>query len=643
MASSSLKQSILLLCAIGLGMALMWGWIKSSEKRNPSRLPPAVSKEQPKIVDQGLLRTDYHAIVIGINRYTHGWNSLKTAQNDAEQVADVLSKKYGFRTHLLLDEQATRKNVLLALDKAVELNDQDSLLIYYAGHGHYDEDLDEGFLIPSDAGVEDGSKEARTSWIWNSTLTKIMNASRARHILLISDSCYSGALFRSGDALSSSSRAHQWYKRAFSKPSRYLIASGDLERVQDSGGGRHSVFAHQVLHFLRYAEQPIFSASDLAHSIRSPVASQTGQHVRIGHLALAAHAGGEFVFIADPSLTSAHLLQSFPPTDTAAQGLPEPSEIVSLRRGYSEWDALADAESLARHGALRSAGIVVSQLATNSPSESLLSQAVRNLSSPSEKADSSAHLRDSLTRLQLAGNKTDPHDPDKARPRVVAILGPRAGTNVTPGHARRTNALLAEAFSKHPGFWVVSRDALADILGEYQIAAGELSDERLRATVGRLLPASLLVTGELEASGQGDRMDVGLRLIDTASSRILNTQFHTDIEPDRLLETSQAAASHLIHSAKIHAPLQTRLHPRPHGQFAANIGRFHRLTLAMPFDVIASPPASHELLVTPPPPAIGTALPLSISENEALFTVTWKKAPPDSLDNPLWITEQLAP
>jgi len=105
--------------------------------------------------------------------------------------------------------------------------------------------MNEGYWIPADARKKDGDRPAKEDWIWNSTITRIVGASGVRHVLVIADSCYGGSLFR-GDKPLSPSTGTEWYQRAVAKPSRYLIASGDLEPVLDSGSG-HSVFAQQIL------------------------------------------------------------------------------------------------------------------------------------------------------------------------------------------------------------------------------------------------------------------------------------------------------------------------------------------------------------------------------------------------------------
>ena len=71
--------------------------------------------ESPKLA--ALKRIDfgnYHALVIGINDYKN-LPVLKTAINDAEGVAKVLTEEYGFKTTLLLNPGRT--DIIDTLDK----------------------------------------------------------------------------------------------------------------------------------------------------------------------------------------------------------------------------------------------------------------------------------------------------------------------------------------------------------------------------------------------------------------------------------------------------------------------------------------------------------------------------------------------
>src|ERR1700688_931805 len=101
------------------------------------------------------LEGHYFALVIGINNYQH-LPKLTTAAPDAQALAALLHNQYGFQTTVLVD--ATRDQITKALnDYRHNLDENASLLIYYAGHGIYDKEADKAYWLPVDADRDDTS------------------------------------------------------------------------------------------------------------------------------------------------------------------------------------------------------------------------------------------------------------------------------------------------------------------------------------------------------------------------------------------------------------------------------------------------------------------------------------------------------
>ncbi len=197
--------------------------------------------------EQGPEFGTYHALVIGNGAYRH-LPRLKTAKADAEAVARVLRDRYGF--HVTLIRDATRYDILSALNTMrAELTDRDNLLVYYAGHGELDKVNMRGQWLPVDA-----ERDSTANWISNVAITDILNAMNARHVMVVSDSCYSGALTRSTlanlDGALSDEKRKAWLTTLASKRSRTALTSGGLSPVLDAGGGGHSVFARAFLDVL---------------------------------------------------------------------------------------------------------------------------------------------------------------------------------------------------------------------------------------------------------------------------------------------------------------------------------------------------------------------------------------------------------
>lgn len=125
------------------------------------------------------------AVVIGINEYDDA-PTLLGCVRDARGVAATLSDEhYNFSTEVLLDQQATRANILDALWSAVD-EEGASLVIYFAGHGQVHAGI--AHLVSSDGTLRDPG-------IGLTELAQIISAAaeRYQHVVAILDACHSGA------------------------------------------------------------------------------------------------------------------------------------------------------------------------------------------------------------------------------------------------------------------------------------------------------------------------------------------------------------------------------------------------------------------------------------------------------------------
>jgi len=235
----------------------------------------------------------YYALVIGNNAYT-GLERLKTAETDAREVAALLKDAYGFETKLLLN--ATRQQIISALySYRRELTPDANLLIYYAGHGVNDKDADKAYWLPVDATLDDNS-----NWIIADEITTALKVIPAKHVLVVSDSCYSGTLTRGiRDALPRPAEREQFLRKMAAKRSRTLMASGGDEPVADGGGGgRHSVFANALLRGLREMDKGQFTAEELfRYHVKEAVAGRAQQTPEYNPLRNSGHDNGDFIFV----------------------------------------------------------------------------------------------------------------------------------------------------------------------------------------------------------------------------------------------------------------------------------------------------------------------------------------------------------
>ena len=207
-------------------------------------------------------------------------------------MANILKKKYGFEVELLLNgDYDNTVNSIFKMTK--KLKKDDNLLIYYAGHGQLDRAENRGYWLPIDA-----SYELRSRWISNSTIVDRVKATKAKHVLLMVDSCFSGLLMRSGEAAPSVETMDAKYiERLKNKKTRLVITSGGNEPVVDSDGGQHSLFALKLIDTLKN-NNTVINSQILFENIRRYVVSNADQTPERAMVHKTGHDGGDFLFFA---------------------------------------------------------------------------------------------------------------------------------------------------------------------------------------------------------------------------------------------------------------------------------------------------------------------------------------------------------
>lgn len=241
---------------------------------------------------------NYHALIIANTDYQKVVK-LDTPEQDGRVVEQILRTQYGFKTKLLLN--GTRYQILSELNKLrASLTEDDNLLVYYAGHGELDKVNMRGHWLPVDADADNTA-----NWISTVAITDILNSMSAQHIMVVSDSCYSGAMTRSSlaqlDAGMASKQRNDWLKAMLKARSRTVLTSGGLQPVMDGGGGQHSVFAQAFIKALSGNSQLLEGQAlyrEVANNIVAIAADygieQVPEYAPIRH---AGHEAGEFFFI----------------------------------------------------------------------------------------------------------------------------------------------------------------------------------------------------------------------------------------------------------------------------------------------------------------------------------------------------------
>ena len=134
---------------------------------------------------------------------------------------------------------------------------EDKVIIYYSGHGFLRNET--GYWIPVDA-----SPGKRGQFIRNEVIRGCIKDIRARHILLISDSCFSGSLV-TRDVVNPDVAIAELEK----DKSRWVLSSGrQTEKVADGNAWKKQPLCYQhVLKVLRDNQQAKLNVAILADRV----------------------------------------------------------------------------------------------------------------------------------------------------------------------------------------------------------------------------------------------------------------------------------------------------------------------------------------------------------------------------------------
>jgi hypothetical protein len=188
------------------------------------------------------------AVLIAVDKYKE-WLPLRYPVSDAIHLKEALQNRYYITDTIeLYNEDATKANILKRLDLLTqELKPEDSVFIYYAGHGHLDTATDTAFWVPQDGGTDFYRQE---NWLPNTQVRGLIKGMKARHVMLVSDSCFSGDILNTTRG-SAPIITDDYFKNAYARRSRQVLTSGASESVPDE-----SLFSRALIKTLEENTKP---------------------------------------------------------------------------------------------------------------------------------------------------------------------------------------------------------------------------------------------------------------------------------------------------------------------------------------------------------------------------------------------------
>jgi len=229
----------------------------------------------------------YYALLIGIDKYNDPEiPDLDNPINDATRLEKILLSKYTFQENQIkLLKNPTSEELIIALDElAHKITPDDNLLIFYAGHGWFDEKANIGYWLPSDA-----KQVNKAAWFRNSTLCDYLREIDSKHTLLIADACFGGSIFKTRAAFPDANKA---INMIYELKSRKAMTSGTLTEVPD-----RSAFVKYLLERLDENTEKYLTSEQLFSSFRMAVINNSDVVPQYGEIYNVGDEGGDFVFI----------------------------------------------------------------------------------------------------------------------------------------------------------------------------------------------------------------------------------------------------------------------------------------------------------------------------------------------------------
>ncbi|WP_321419147.1 tetratricopeptide repeat protein [uncultured Desulfobacter sp.] len=261
----------------------------SITRKSQNKQRPAKQEFTQEDDSNELVKGKYYALLIGIQDYLYeSVVDLDFPVSDIIRFREVLKSNYTFSDEdIIILKNPNRKKILQTLDHLTnQLTPKDNLLIVYAGHGYWDKKLEMGYWIPSD-----GCRDDKSGWVANSTVKNYLKAIDGQHLLLVSDSCFSGSFFKMRKAFKGPLPS---VKKMYNLPSRKVISSGAMEMVPD-----HSVFMEYLVKRLEKNKDRYMDAMQLFASMRDAVINNSpiNQTPLYGTIQQVGDEGGDFIFV----------------------------------------------------------------------------------------------------------------------------------------------------------------------------------------------------------------------------------------------------------------------------------------------------------------------------------------------------------
>ena len=223
----------------GRVLGSLWRYGKPSGK-----LKPTNEKIEEHIVNvDKSSEVKIWAVVVGVARYSH-MPVLKFTDDDAYQIYAFLKSPEGGalpdeQIQVLIDENATRKNIMESMRKLfLQADENDVVIMYYSGHGY------PGAFLPVDY-------DGYYNQLYHNEVTALLKQSKAKHKLVLADACHSGSLTAMKAPVQSTLKKYYTAFETSKGGTALLMSSKGEEFSLEDRGLRQGIFSHFLIRGLK--------------------------------------------------------------------------------------------------------------------------------------------------------------------------------------------------------------------------------------------------------------------------------------------------------------------------------------------------------------------------------------------------------
>ncbi|MDG4889732.1 caspase family protein [Mesorhizobium sp. WSM4887] len=270
--------AVLRMSALGVLVLVSSSLIATAQDQSTLRKTNINAHDGGKAVSYTMYNESY-ALVVGASKYTApDWDKLTIVPDETELVKKELESQ-GFDVKVVNDPDSdTLLKSIREFFRTPHPRDT-RMLFYYSGHGYTSKTDHMGYIVPVDTPDRDGT-DFYNKLVSLQEIRGMLPFGRAKHVLLVFDSCFSGYIFK----LRRNSRPSpdEIYLNDIDRPGRQFITSGDEDEAVPDKLDFAQAFASGIDGMADLNHDTITTASELGYYLKKQIKPKKLQSPQYG-------------------------------------------------------------------------------------------------------------------------------------------------------------------------------------------------------------------------------------------------------------------------------------------------------------------------------------------------------------------------